>query len=88
MSQIIIQPSVKFQVTLVLTEQECRALDGLTGYDMDDFLRVFYTHMGKHYLMPHEAALRDFFANVRKTIPGALSDLERVRNKMNAAFKE
>jgi hypothetical protein len=60
-------------------EIELRALDGLTGYSMDGFLKTFYKEMGEHYLKPHEAGLRSAFARIRSTVPEALEDIDEMR---------
>lgn len=51
--------------TLELTESEMLALDGMMGYGADEFLKVFYQYLGKHYLHPHEAGVRSLFSKVR-----------------------
>lgn len=50
--------------TLMLSEVEARALEALAGYGADAFLEVFYKHMGKHYLQPHESGLRSLFDSI------------------------
>lgn len=77
-------PQVKLEVTLVISESEARALDGLTGYDIDEFLKVFYLNMGRHYLSPHETGLREFFKSVRQLIPPQLRRVDEAR----AVFKK
>ncbi len=59
------RPTVKMQITIVLSEDEAGALDALAGYGTDAFLKVFYEHMGKAYLKPFEAGLRSLFDSVR-----------------------
>lgn len=58
-------PKVNLEVRLILTEAEVGALDALAGYGTDAFLKVFYQHMGEHYMKPHEAGLRSLFATAR-----------------------
>jgi len=63
MMKTYIKTDIKIQTEyhLLLTEGEARALDGLCGYDFDDFVKVFYDKMGQHYLKPHEDSLRTLF---------------------------
>lgn len=48
---------VKFEINLQLTELEARALDAILGYEPKAFLKMFYEHMGSHYLKPYEKGL-------------------------------
>ncbi len=50
--------------TIELNGEELKALDALAGYGVDSFLKVFYQHLGKSYLEPHEKGLRSFLAGV------------------------
>lgn len=74
---------VLFEIGIAFTEGEARALDGLTGYDMDAFLRVFYEHLGKSYLQPHEAHLRTLFEKLRAELRPALSKVDELRKHLN-----
>ena len=56
-----IATTIDVKAVLELNEQELRALDALRGYGIDAFLKVFYQHLGRHYLEPHEAGLRSLF---------------------------
>lgn len=55
---------VKHTFTLELNEDEMMALDGIVGYGADNFLKVFYQYLGKHYLQPHEKGCRTLFSKV------------------------
>lgn len=79
MATIQDRPTVKLEVTLTLNESEVRAIDGLTGYDVDSFLKCFYQHMGRHYLEPHEHGLRSLFASVREIIPSQIRRIDAAR---------
>jgi hypothetical protein len=83
MSRIEQLPTIGLEVRFVLTESEARALDGLTGYSIDEFLKFFYQNMGRHYLEPHEAGLRSLFKSVRSTIPGILERVDKAREVFN-----
>ncbi len=83
MARIEQLPVVVLEVRLVLTESEARALDGLTSYSMDEFLKCFYQNMGRHYLEPHEAGLRSLFKSVRSIIPGLLERVDKARETFN-----
>lgn len=84
-----ILPSVEVTVTttLVLTEAELGALDALVGYGADPFLKVFYEHMGKHYMAPYEHGLRALFANVKARSGTILSAAEKAREAFSENVK-
>lgn len=73
------QPTVQLEVTIKLTEAEVRALEALAGYDVEAFLKTFYTYMGRHYLEPHEHGLRSLFKAVRETLPAQLRRIDSAR---------
>jgi len=50
MASIIGRPTVRLDVTIQLSEDEAAALDALFGYDVEAFLRTFYTSLGRAYL--------------------------------------
>jgi hypothetical protein len=78
MAKVIGYGEIKGEVTLVLSEQEAKALDALVGYGPEPFLKAFYEHMGKAYLQPHERGLKSLFESVR-TGEGSVSNfLKRI----------
>ncbi len=85
MAKIQDKPTVKLEVTITLNESEIRALDGLTGYDMDEFLKLFYDHLGSHYLKPHEEGLRSLFGSVRAIVPEQIRKIDAARASFNKA---
>lgn len=87
MAKIATASTVALEVTLALTESEARALEALTGYDVDGFLKSFYTSMGRHYLEPHESGLRSLFKSVRELIPSQLSRVDAARAVFNEKDK-
>ncbi len=73
---------VYFSTTLELTEKEMRALDALTGYGFQPFIKVFYEHMGEHYMKPYEQDLREIFAKVRTQIVPGLNAIDQAREAL------
>lgn len=71
-------------VTLLLTEEEVRALSVLPSYGTDSFLECFYTKLGKHYLSPHEKGLRSLFETIKKELPKHLKKADEVRKIINS----
>lgn len=65
MAVIDCKPTIMANITIRLTEPEAAALDAIVGYGADEFLKVFYEHLGKGYLAPHESGLRSLFDSVR-----------------------
>lgn len=84
MAKFNLAPKVSFEIQLTLTESEARALDALAGYGVDEFIRVFYTRLGRAYMEPHEQGLRAFLADVREKIPPQLGRVDKARK----AFQE
>lgn len=80
MSRLTQIPRVEVDVNVRLTMEEVRALDALAGYGFKAFIEVFYKHMGKTYLQPHEAGLRSLFETIR-------SDLSPIMTRHDAAKK-
>lgn len=79
MAKISQTSTVGLEVTLSLSESEARALEALTGYDVEGFLKSFYSNMGRHYLEPHESGLRSLFKSVRELIPEQLRRVDEAR---------
>lgn len=71
---------VHYECSLQLTESEMRALIAVTGYGFRSFLEVFYKAMGKHYLEPHEEALKAFFEKVQTEGVSQLKTIDRARD--------
>ncbi len=83
MAGFILSPEVTFTIAMGLTEPEARALKALAGYNLDDFLKVFYEKLGRSYLEPYEDGLDSLFRSVRKTIPGQLARIDRAREALD-----
>lgn len=76
-----ITPNAKLEVTatFIFSEQELRALDALVGYGTDPFLEVFYKHLGRAYMQPHEAGLRSLFNSISQQQGGILRRADDAR---------
>lgn len=70
---------IEGHVVLYLTESEARALDAIVGYGPDVFVKWFYANLGKHYLKPHEVAMRSLFDTCRRELPKHLSKFNEAR---------
>lgn len=79
MKRFIQQPYVETRATIELSEVEMRALEALIGYGVQPFSDVFYQHMGKHYLRPHEAGIRSLFKTIGSDIPDVLRRADAAR---------
>lgn len=71
--------TIGVSVTLKLDEAQARALDAIVGYGDKAFLEVFYKHLGKAYLEPHERGLIALFDNIRHSVPNALWQVDGAR---------
>ena len=74
-----VQVGVELSVTLTLNESEARALDGIFGYSVDQFLKVFYEKMGKAYVEPHEAGVRSLHETIRSILSGPLATISKAK---------
>ncbi|VVE59542.1 hypothetical protein PIN31009_05580 [Pandoraea iniqua] len=84
MAKITQRPTVHVGAVFEFSEAEMRALDALTGYGVDAFLEVFYRQLGKTYMQPHEAGLRELFESVREQIPAILQRANEARKAFTA----
>lgn len=66
-------------ITVALTESEAEALNAIVSYGDTEFLKVFYEHMGRAYLEPHEAGLRSLFHSIRDGECGIRKILENAK---------
>lgn len=76
MSRLTQKPRIELNVDVRLNESEIRALEALVGYGINPFLDVFYEHIGKHYLQPHEAGLRSLFGTIKSELNPILQRLD------------
>lgn len=72
-------PHVETRATIEFSEVEMRALDAMIGYGIQPFLDVFYKHLGKHYMQPHEAGMRSLFKTIGSDIPAVLRRADAAR---------
>lgn len=79
MATMLGRPVIEAQATLLLTEEELRALDAVTGYGLKAFMEVFYEKMGRSYLEPHAQGLKTLFETVRARVPSILSAADEAR---------
>lgn len=76
-----------FTTTLELNEAEVRALDGIFGYNVDAFLRVFYERMGESYVRPYEAGVRSLHERLRGVLAGPIAEMDEVRKRLKQAHE-
>ncbi|WP_269501047.1 hypothetical protein [Burkholderia sp. IMCC1007] len=79
MANIAPRATVEVRARMDFSENELRALEALTGYGIHSFLEVFYTKLGKAYMQPHEAGLRELFASVNAHVPPILRRADAAR---------
>lgn len=79
---------LEFTIKLVLTPGEASALDAIVGYGTDPFLKVFYEHMGKAYLQPHEKEMKNLFETIKTSLSPELYKIKKAREAINAALTE
>jgi len=82
MAKFVLQPSVKFEIVVTLTETEARALEALAGYGVDAFIEHFYVHLGRSYMEPHEQGLRTFLTSVQESMAHQLHKVDNSRQAL------
>lgn len=83
MAKITPTSKIELSATITFNEQELRALEAITSYGHESFLRVFYTHMGTTYLAPYEKGIIELFESIRNQAPPILNKLKMAQE----AFK-
>lgn len=78
---------IEARATITFNEIELRALEAMTGYGVEPFLKVFYEKLGKHYMRPHEAGLRSIFQTINPPVHEAIGKVDRVRKLLLDAAK-
>jgi hypothetical protein len=78
------RPKVELELVLTISEGEARALDALSGYNIDTFIKTFYEQLGKHYMTPHEQSLRKFLETIHKEVPQYLGRLDDAKKAFNS----
>lgn len=76
---------VTITTQLELNEIEIRALDGLVGYGIESFLKVFYEKLGKCYMEDHEDGLRSLFERIDKDVRPAIGQIDAARKLLKDA---
>ena len=71
---------IDVQITLQLTEVEARALQAITVYGTKEFLKCFYTHLGRNYLEPHEEGVVALFETIKTELPFHINKVNDVRD--------
>jgi len=79
MAKIVTRPTLTMNLTFTVTEEEARALDALSGYGDDAFIKTFYESLGEHYMKAHEAGLRLFLKSIREELVPILSKLDKAK---------
>lgn len=69
----------ELKVLLELNEEEVRALDGIFGYGVDEFLKFFYEKMGETYLKPYEAGIRSLHKTIRNDVGKSLAKIDKAK---------
>jgi len=79
MAQVKASSKVELSVTLVLTEDEAIALNEMTKYGINSFLKGYYKFLGKHYMEPHEEGMRSLFRTIDTELPPHLRRISEAR---------
>jgi len=88
MANFITQTEIQAKASIVFDEAELRALDALTGYGADSFLKMFYKHLGEAYMKPHETGLRSLFTTLNGPVHTALQNVDALRKIISESPKK
>jgi hypothetical protein len=85
MRNIEVTTVVSVSATIEFSEGELRALDAMTYYGINPFLKVFYEKLGTAYMRPYDADLRALFKRIDSTVPEALKKVKAARKVIGCA---
>lgn len=77
--------SVRYTVSIELTECEARALESFAAYGTEGFLEAFYKHLGRCQLAPYEAGVRTLFDRIAAEVRPELRRVDQMRKLLEAA---
>jgi hypothetical protein len=75
--------NITTRINIDLDEEEARALEALAGYGTDAFLKVFYEHLGKHYMQPYEAGLKRILDVFQGDLKNQLNKIDQAKKIFN-----
>ncbi len=83
--KITARPNIDLVVHFSINEKEAMGLNALTGYNFDNFLKLFKEGMGKHYIEKDgaEEGLRTFFQECYQATSSFLTQIEKARKEFN-----
>lgn len=87
MARVEGRPTVKLEIVLVLTEEEAGALDALSGYGADQFLKAFYEQLGRSYMEPYAGGIRSLFKSIRELVSPHLETANEARKVFSGEGK-
>ncbi len=77
--KIVGRPSVSLDVVISLTEDEAGALQAISAYGDDIFIRKFYDEVGRSCLEPHEKGLRSLLTACSEQLGVLLAKAQAAR---------
>lgn len=87
MAKITAVPKLGINIQFQVDESEARALEALSGYGDDAFIKNFYEFLGRYYMEPHEQGLRSFLKSIREQVSSPLSRMDEARKFLNDGGK-
>jgi hypothetical protein len=77
--------AIEGHVIMVLTPREAQALEGISGYNNAEFLKVFKEKFGSHYMRGREDALVSLLEKAHAEIPPIMDRINHA-NAVQAGF--
>ena len=79
---------IDIKISVELTLSEARALNQIASYNVNDFLKLFYQHLGKSYLHPHEAGVIQLFETAKELLGSEIYKADKIINGINESPKK
>ena len=76
------------EATLVLDEEQVRALDAIVGYGPEAFIKDFKNQLGTAYIKPHEKGVHSLFKAVEEQVRPALWRIDEARNLLSRGMTD
>jgi len=83
MATISSKLEIELTVNLTLSEIEARALQAMTVYGVDSFLKGYYKQLGKHHIKPYEEGFRILFPSINKQLSSHFDKVDKARALCN-----
>jgi len=75
--------SVDLSINLTLSVEEAKALNEITGYGIEPFLKGYKEKLGSHYIDKHEKGMRSLFGTIKTSLPKEINKAEGIMDAIS-----